>query len=443
MKNIERTVRLLRIGVASLFMVAMIAAFSGFCTWLAVALPQVQSGPAILKWLTEFSIGALITLIVIALATFCFGRFYCAMFCPFGILQDLIGSLSRRKGNVAPNFRKIRYVICGVALGMILLGWNAPFLLFDPYSNFGRIAGSVTVGGLIPLIVILFLAIWKKRIYCTMVCPVGTLLGVLAKYGIFRLQLTEHCVKCGQCVKVCPVGCIEPEAGTVDNERCVRCMNCLAVCRFNAVRFGRPEKERPVFDGARRAFLVNGGVLIAGMAAGLALARTGMGKLAEYAKRFAILPPGAGNAERFAAQCTSCQLCTVNCPSKIIVPAPEGYGPVSLDLSRGVCRYDCNKCSQVCPTGAIRHITLETKQKLKIAEAKFNPRVCIVFQDGEKCGKCANACPTGAITLRKSGAPYPVNTALCIGCGACQNVCPVPGKAMTVHEIEQQIVLEA
>ena len=31
----------------------------------------------------------------------------------------------------------------------------------------------------------------------------------------------------------------------------------------------------------------------------------------------------------------------------------------------------------------------------------------------------------------------------CIGCGACQQVCPAPEKAMTVHEIEKQITLEA
>ena len=125
------------------------------------------------------------------------------------------------------------------------------------------------------------------------------------------------------------------------------------------VKFSLPERKTPPVDQARRAFLINGGVLVAGVAAGMVLAKTGMGKLAEYAKRFLILPPGAGDAERFAARCTACQLCTANCPAKIIVPAPGGDGPVSLDLS----------------------------------------------------------------------------------CGACQAVCPAPGKAMTVHEIERQIVL--
>lgn len=217
---------------------------------------------------------------------------------------------------------------------MLAFGWTALFLLLDPYSNFGRIAGSFTAGSVIPLIVIVILAVWKKRIYCTAICPVGTLLGLIAKHGVFRLRLTDRCVKCGMCVKVCPAGCIDPHNGTLDNERCVRCMNCVSACRLQAVKFALPERKTPPVDQARRAFLINGGVLVAGVAAGMVLAKTGMGKLAEYAKRFLILPPGAGDAERFAARCTACQLCTANCPAKIIVPAPGGNGPVSLDSAR-------------------------------------------------------------------------------------------------------------
>ena len=196
------------------------------------------------------------------------------------------------------------------------------------------------------------------------------------------------------------------------------------------------------FSGSRRAFLVNAGILAAGAAAGAALAGAGLGKLAEAAKRFKILPPGAGNSARFAAKCTACQLCTANCPSKIIVPAPGGDGPVSLDLSRGACKFDCSRCSDVCPTGAIRPLKLKEKQRTKIAEAKFHPRNCIVFQEGTQCGRCAKACPTGAIVLRKNGTPRPVKADLCIGCGACQEVCPAERKAMVVSEIETQVLLE-
>lgn len=442
MKNRQRLWRIGRIVAAALFLSIAGLAFSGVGEAAAEVL-HVQFGPALMKCVTAFSLGTLSVVLGIALVTFLFGRFYCSILCPFGILQDVIGFLSRRKAVTVPNFRKTRYVIAGIAFGMLISGWSGGFLLLDPYSNFGRIVGSFTMGGMLPLTVIVILAIWKKRIYCATFCPVGTLLGILAQHGVFRLRLTDKCVKCGMCVKTCPSDCIDPAAGVLDNERCVRCMNCISVCRLHAVKFGLPENRRVPVDTTRRAFLINGGILIAGLAAGAVLAKTGMGKLADYAKRFRILPPGAGDAARFASKCIACQLCTANCPAKIIVPAPGGDGPVSLDLSRGACRYDCNRCSQVCPTGAIRPLTLEIKQRTKIAEAKFNPQTCIVFQDGVQCGKCAAACPVHAITLRANGTPRPVNTALCIGCGACQAVCPAAEKAMTVHEIEKQTLLEA
>ena len=135
-------------------------------------------------------------------------------------------------------------------------------------------------------------------------------------------------------------------------------------------------------------------------------------------------------------------LCVVNCPSKIIVPSKNGMGAVELDLSKGVCNYNCRRCGEVCPAGAIKTLALSEKRRLKIAEAKFDPRSCVVFQAGEKCGMCAQVCPTGAIVLRKNGTPRPVKKQLCIGCGACQKVCPGKPKAMKISPIEQQTGLE-
>jgi ferredoxin len=221
-------------------------------------------------------------------------------------------------------------------------------------------------------------------------------------------------------------------------------MNCISVCRVHGIVFGFSEKPLPSAgpDVSRREFLIKSGILAGGFAAGILLAKTGLTRLADYAKRFRILPPGAGDAVRFMQKCTACQLCTKNCPAAVIVPAPGGDGPVSLDLEKGACAYNCNRCSQVCPTGAIRPLTLEEKRHTKIAEARFNPQNCIVFQENEPCGKCAEVCPVKAVVLRKNGTPRPVKTNLCIGCGACQQICPAPEKAMTIHAIEKQITLE-
>lgn len=434
--------KIARTAAALAVLLLFTLAFSGFGGLLALS-AHLQFGPALASCFAAFSAGALATVLGIAILTLLFGRVYCSVLCPFGTLQELIALPLRRRKTIVPNLPPLRYLIAGLVFGALAAGWAGGFLLLDPYSNFGRIIGAFLAGGFIPLAVIAALALWKRRIFCTALCPVGTLLGLLAKLSLFRLRFTSQCVKCGRCAAACPAGCIDPRSGRIDNERCLRCLNCIAVCGFHGLAFSRPEPQEVPVDPSRRAFLLHGGMLIAGLAAGAVLVRTGLSRLAELPRRFGILPPGAQDAERFAAKCTSCQLCTMNCPAKIIVPAPGGTGPVSLDLNRGACRYDCNLCTQLCPTGALRPLTLPEKQRTKIAEAKFNPRNCIVFQEEEECGRCATACPVRAITLRGNGTPRPVNTELCIGCGACQEVCPAPEKAMTVHEIERQLTLPA
>ena len=396
-------------------------------------LMHVQFGPAVMKCVAAFSIGTLATALAIALLTFLFGRFYCACLCPFGILQDFIGFLSRRQARPEANFAKTRYVIAGLAFATMFMGWTTGFKLLDPYTNFGRICASFLVGGFAPFLVIAILAVWKKRLYCTTICPVGTLLGLLARHGLVRMEIGEQCVKCGQCVRNCPAGCLDLTNGLLDNERCVRCLNCLSVCPLHTIQFTlswKAKANEP--DLSRRQFLSRCVALAVGAAIGLTLAKTGMLRLAEKARQFPILPPGADNLDRFLAKCTGCQLCTANCPAGIIVPGKGGLGPVSLDFTRGFCLYDCHRCGQVCPTGAIRPLTLAQKRQTKIAVASFDARHCLVFQEGIACGQCGQACPTKAITLRKNGAPRAPKPDLCIGCGACQNVCPANPKAMTV-----------
>jgi ferredoxin len=210
-------------------------------------------------------------------------------------------------------------------------------------------------------------------------------------------------------------------------------MACVSACPKQCISF-RPDKPEKIQSHERRRFLISAGAFAAGLAAGIAFAKSG---LLEVGRKLKILPPGAGDPAVFADKCTACMLCVVNCPSDIIVPSRYGMG-VELDLDNGFCLYTCNRCGNICPTGAIKTLSLPEKRKIKIAEAKFDPRRCLVFQEGKKCGLCSKACPTGAITLRKNGTPRPIKKHLCIGCGACQKVCPANPKAMTVSPIEKQ-----
>ena len=448
-------IRWARIAAAALFSAVFAAAFLGFAP--AARALRIEFAPTLLRCVASFTFGALATLFALLLATWLFGRFYCAVLCPLGIWQDLATWLSRRKGRPERNHPRIRYFILGFAL-CALIGWVLPFMVLDPYSNAGRIvAGGFTFGALLPLVLVTLLALWKKRLYCTTLCPVGTLLGLAGARGLFRLQFTDKCVKCGACVKSCPAGCIDPAAGTLDNERCVRCLNCLSVCRLGGVEFTarrrrvetpavavEPEAKTVPPDPARREFIANVFSLIEGAMLGTLFTKAAaipmlVGKMTQEPGTGLILPPGAGDEARFTMKCTACQLCTANCPAGIIVPAPGGYGPVRLDLSRGACLYDCDKCSAVCPTGALVPLGLEKKRRTKIARAKFDAAHCIVCQELKKCGKCAAACPAGAIALRgKLGVPK-LDIEKCIGCGACQAACPAkPDKAMTVGPVPFQ-----
>ncbi len=425
-----------KLAVRGIALGAFVAVVLGFLGVLP-ALLKVQMAPALLRAVTITSISSLVILAILVVLTFLFGRFYCAFLCPLGILQDLIGRFTRTKSIVSQRVNAVRYLIAGGVFGALACGWATGLRFLDPYSLFGRMVLCTSVVGIATLVVLVGVTLWQKRFFCNTLCPVGTLLGFLAKRGRFRLALSEKCVACGQCAKQCPSNCIDLAQKQVDNERCVRCMNCVTTCPTGAIAL-TTSAPAPVKDD-RRTFLVNSAMLLAGVGTGAAWATLDKAKAPAEGL---ILPPGAGDKARFWSKCTACQLCVQACPEGILRPTGMGYGPVVIDPNRGACRFDCNRCIEICPTGALLPLTLTEKQQTQIAVAKLNPKLCQVFQDAEPCGDCAAACPVKAIVLRKTGAPRPVKTALCIGCGACQEVCPsAHGKAITLQPIESQIRL--
>ena len=450
MKKISAPKRI-RIGLATIVFILIGLVFLGLFP-SATTLLKIQAAPSLLKTIAAFSIGTLVTFLVILFITFLFGRFYCSVICPLGISQDAIEFITRQKSKQLPKHLAFPRALClSIAIGLLLGGWTLGFKLLDPYSNFGRVFASYGLGAILPILIVIALTFWRKRFFCNAICPVGTMLGIVSRIGVFKLYITEKCIKCGRCVKACNAGCIDIENRRIDNARCVRCMNCLSACAMGAVHFGRPAAPQPrTPDMEKRELLISIPIGLVGLGASAAVGHHFLKKLldaktseavAEEAEETVeatpqfILPPGAGDVARFATKCTACLLCVNNCPSKIIKPSPSGYGFVTLNLDGGHCGYDCNRCSQICPTGAIQPIPLEAKQKLRIAQASINYKNCKVFQEDEPCGKCAEVCPTKAITLRKTGAPKMTKN-LCIGCGACQAICPQ--KTITVSPIAKQ-----
>ena len=177
----------------------------------------------------------------------------------------------------------------------------------------------------------------------------------------------------------------------------------------------------------RREFLLGSSAL--GMSA-VAAEKTTDGGLspvfwAERERReVAVLPAGAGNAQRFATRCLGCHLCVAVCPSKCLRPSTSlsRLGKVELDFRHGWCKPDCTRCGEVCPVNAIESLTVMAKRMVHVGRAVWRKDLCLRTTEGDECHACEKHCPVKAVKLI-GGFPV-VDAAICVGCGACEHYCP-------------------
>ena len=355
------------------------------------------------------------------------------------------------------------------------------FYEVDVWMRSGAVLGITLVTWLI----ISFMAARWGRLYCNSICPVGSVLGVLSRFSWLKPRVKDDkCIHCGLCERGCKAQAIKVtrEGTTIDYTRCVDCFDCLDVCKHGALKFQGPSSkfqqparpkgtlsqseaaERTAANNSslftlnsslssRRTFLLS--ALSAG--AGAALAQTGKKVDGGYAvikdkvipeRQTPILPPGAHSAHFFAQHCTACQLCVSECPNDVLRPSTDlmHFMQPVMSYERGYCREECHRCSDVCPTGALKLADAAEKICTKVGQAHWVKKNCIPITDGVDCGNCARHCPTGAIEMipldeDDDETPFVpmVNEARCIGCGACENLCPArPLSAIIVEGIEEQ-----
>ena len=473
--------RKIRIAVAAVFFVGITLLFLNLAgilqPWLGW-MPKIQLLPALMA----LNFGVIVGLAVFTLV---FGRIYCSTVCPMGVFQDIVSWLSsKRKGKKArfgwsPEVKWLRYGIWILFIMAIVGGVQAFVAILAPYSAYGRMvqtllapahltgkSAAALAVAIVTLIVVVVLAWRGGRTYCNTICPVGTTLSFLSRFSMFRPLIdADKCKNCHACERHCKASCIRIPEHVIDNSRCVGCFDCLESCKFDALHYrfaySSPKKSAPAAgkpsaapqapaekpsgktgpDEGRRAFMVSAVAAGSALAAGKVMAQTKKldGGLAEIVpkqkpERSEVLTPfGSRGVNEFYSRCTACQLCVSACPNNVLRPSTslERLMQPEMSYERGYCRPECTECSQVCPAGAILPITPEEKTSIHIGIAVVDRDLCVVNRDNVSCGNCARHCPAGAIMMVRRDPENPdslripaVNEERCIGCGACEYLCP-------------------
>ena len=497
-----RKIRIILAAVMFIGITWLFLDFTGTAHHLVGWMPKIQLLEALLA-------SSVLIVVALTILTLIFGRMYCSVICPLGIMMDIFGWLGKKAKKNRYTFSKevkwLRYPMLVVFLVAHLAGLAVVVQLLAPYSTFGLIATNLLqpiyqtgnnvlayfaeqmdsyafyhsevwlrsvaslVIAIVMLIVIAVLAWRNGRTWCNTICPVGTLLSLISRFSLLKIHFdTEKCRNCSFCSKNCKAACIDYKTHTVDASRCVVCGNCIESCKFGALKYARKTSitsttsqtsqtsETSPENGGRRAFLISSALLTT---AALAQQKDKImdGGLADIEDKVAperqtpLTPPGSLSAQNMAQKCTGCQLCISECPNQVLRPSDDWLHlmqPV-MSYERGYCRPECNRCSEVCPAGAIQPIQKEDKASTQLGHAVWIKKNCIPLTDGVECGNCARHCPSGAIEMVPSDpddeeSPYvpAVNEARCIGCGACEYLCPArPFSAIYVegHEVHKEI----
>ncbi|MFN8210977.1 MAG: 4Fe-4S binding protein [Bacteroidales bacterium] len=467
----------------------------------------LQFVPSAVKFISA-GVAASVGFLVIISLTMLTGRSYCSFLCPLGIFQDVFnrtGGLFRRK---LRRFRYtkahdiLRYSVLAITLVLTMFSGLTLLNFLDPYSVFGRtityfgkpvteignnllasvftkldiytfvhtpvkvFAVSVYIIPAVFLITVAVMSIIKGRLYCNTLCPVGTFLGLLSKASLLKIRMDKvTCTRCGRCSAACKSSCIDFMNKEIDSSRCVTCFNCLESCPDGAIKYTFPDIKRKTepdngtHDSSKRKvilttllFLTGARSIMKGQTNNVPVPKKR--STVKEDRSIPVSPPGSISHDHFKSNCTACSLCISQCPNNVLVPSFREFGLGSLmqprmDFRSGFCAYECTRCIQVCPTGAMMPLIIEAKKLTQIGKARFIKENCIVNTEKTACGACSEACPTKAVHMIPFSGRLVIpetNDDICIGCGHCENACPtVPFKAIyvignTVHQAAKKPV---
>ena len=426
---------------------------------------------------------AAITLVV----TFIFGRFVCAWVCPLGSIHQFFSFIFKKSKLLKPKLTKNKlptlkyyiliFILVGTIFSLNLVGILDPLSLLyrsfavgvfpflnhtfsnvigllyqaefysiaDPLAQFSTSLDINTIftqvffiGSL--FLVIVLLNMHKERFWCRYLCPLGALLGLSSRWNILKLEIDpKKCIECNLCNLHC-----ETQANPFPNDEwksseCIYCFTCASLCPTNAIRF--PLKTN--LEKIETVNLSRRKLLLTSIAGAVLTPFFRLSPESQRASEKLIRPPGALPEKQFLEKCVKCGECMKVCPTNALQPVlkeagPEGLWTPMLVPEIGYCEYYCSLCTQVCPTGAIKELTVPEKTQVKIGTSWINKNRCIPWKFGDPCIVCEEHCPVSpkAIKLIKTEVKTPegeiktplapvIDTELCIGCGICENKCPV------------------
>jgi ferredoxin len=294
---------------------------------------------------------------------------------------------------------------------------DAPLHLTAVGTRFYR--GGGLIGALFLAVILLCLKV--PRFYCRFICPLGALLGLLSRWSVWRMGKSEdQCRQCRQCETACEGACAPSQVIRVSE--CVLCLNCMGQCRHGLMGYGsRPsaagEQLRPDLGRRQVVSAIVGGLVLA------PVLRIDGGLSGNWNPDL-IRPPGALPETDFLSRCIRCGQCMRICPTNVIDPAGwqagwEGLWSPVLNFRIGTsgCQHNCVACSQVCPTAAIRPLTVDERMGRGRFAQEGPIRTGMAFVDRGRC------------------LPWAMDTP----CIVCQENCPVSPKAIFTRTAYQPI----
>jgi polyferredoxin len=430
--------------------------------------------------------------IIVIIATILLGRVFCGWICPLGTLNNMVSVLRKESVDTpSRNWYRVKYYILIFLLvssvfSLQLMGIVDPLSLLIrsfsvsiyPLFNYGiesvfdslyslNIRGIVEVSETVhsvlkesvlsfqqPLyhqsafigmlfLLILGLNLVERRFFCRYLCPLGALLGILSRFSVLKRSVSEGCTSCGTCASVCQGGAAPGKKEEWRDTECIYCFNCDDICPENAVSFGFFRKRAAsAIDLGRRRVIAS---MVSGVIAVPLLRVTPLSKV-DYSKPKLIRPPGSLEEKEFLKRCVKCGECMKVCITNGLQPTLleagiEGIWSPVLVPRIGYCEYRCTLCGQVCPTEAIKRLTLEEKVKVKIGLAMIDKGRCLPYAHAIPCIVCEEVCPTPKKAIWLENAKVKdrkgkeivvkqprVDLDLCIGCGICETKCPVVGQ---------------